>query len=126
MSLDDLIQIMWASLTVERGGPIFYDKLESELSKRVRGIKDDQFETLLACFAGDKADQSMHKFTEKFLKLVLQVIQDKKDRFSLRTIVSVVWACAKIDFTNSKEETLGLLRHFATYERLLQGLPTMS
>lgn len=54
------------------------------------------------------------------------MIQDKQDRFSLRTIVSVVWALARIDFTNSKAETVDLLAHFSTYERLMKGLPTMN
>ena len=56
MSLDELIQIFWASLTVERGGKLFYEQLEAELTKRIRGIRDEQFETLIACFSGDKAD----------------------------------------------------------------------
>lgn len=56
MSLDDLINLMWSALEMNRGSPIFYTTLESELGKRVRGIKDDQFETLISCFSGDKAD----------------------------------------------------------------------
>ena len=52
MSLDDLINLMWSALEMNRGGEMFYKTLESELAKRIRGIKDDQFETLIACFVG--------------------------------------------------------------------------
>ena len=56
MSLDDLINLLWSALEINRGGKMFYETLEVELSKRIRGIRDDQFESLIMCFAGDKAE----------------------------------------------------------------------
>jgi hypothetical protein len=85
MSLDDLINIMWAAGEVNRGGPLLYETLETELSKRLRAIRDDQFETLISCFSGDKA--TVNNFSRRFLKLVLHVIKEKRDRFSLKSIV---------------------------------------
>ena len=41
MTLDDLINIMWASLEINKGSQMFYETLEIELSKRIRGIKDE-------------------------------------------------------------------------------------
>lgn len=41
MALDDLLNLMWSALEIERGGDLFYKTLEEELTKRVRGIKDD-------------------------------------------------------------------------------------
>ena len=41
MALDDLINLMWTALKIERGSPLFYERLERELSKRIRSIKDD-------------------------------------------------------------------------------------
>ena len=55
MSLDDLINLMWSVLEVEKGGPVFFEKLETEIAKRIRGIKDEQYETLMMCFGGDKS-----------------------------------------------------------------------
>lgn len=47
MALDDLINLLWSALEMDRGGELFFKNLEGELAKRVRGIKDEQFETLL-------------------------------------------------------------------------------
>ena len=41
MSLDDLINLLWSTLEIGKGSEIFYQSLESELAKRIRGIKDD-------------------------------------------------------------------------------------
>ena len=57
MSLDDLINLLWSALEINRGGKMFYDTLEVELSKRIKGIRDEQFESLIMCFSGDKAEQ---------------------------------------------------------------------
>ena len=81
MNLEDLINLMWSALEINRGGQFFYETLEGELSKRIRGIKDEQFETLIACFSGDKGGQSMSQFSSKFLDLVVRVMNDKRDRF---------------------------------------------
>lgn len=34
------------------------------------------------------------------MDLVFRVIQDKRERFALKTIVALMWSCARIDFTN--------------------------
>ena len=41
MSLDDLINLLWSTLEIGKGSQIFYQSLESELAKRIRGIKDE-------------------------------------------------------------------------------------
>jgi hypothetical protein len=41
MALDDLINLMWSALEIQRGSEMFYKTLEAELAKRVRGIKDE-------------------------------------------------------------------------------------
>ena len=100
MSLDDLINLMWSALEINRGGQLFYETLEGELGKRIRGIKDEQFETLISCFSGEKGGKSMTQFSSRFLDLVIRVMKDKRDRFQLSTIVNLIWSCAKIDFTS--------------------------
>jgi hypothetical protein len=64
---------------------------------------------LISCFVGEKADSSLDVFSEKFMKLVLTVIKEKRDRFTLKTLVQVIWACARIDFSNSHFEMIPLL-----------------
>ena len=41
MSLDDLINLMWSALEINKGGEMFYKTLEDQISKRIRGIKDE-------------------------------------------------------------------------------------
>ena len=41
MALDDLINLLLSSLEIKKGTHYFYEKLEEELSKRIRGVKDD-------------------------------------------------------------------------------------
>ena len=50
MTLDDLINLLWSALSVGKGSDLFYEKLEKEMARRLRSIKDEQFETLLTCF----------------------------------------------------------------------------
>lgn len=52
MSLDDLINLLWTALKIDRGSGMFFERLERELTKRIRSIKDEQYETLLQCFIG--------------------------------------------------------------------------
>lgn len=52
MALDDLINLFWTALKIDRGSGMFFERLERELTKRIRGIKDEQYETLLQCFIG--------------------------------------------------------------------------
>jgi len=44
MTLDELLNVLWAVLEVNRGTPLMYQTIEEELTKRIRLIKDDQFE----------------------------------------------------------------------------------
>ena len=115
MSLDDLINLLWTAIKIDRGSPVFYERLEKELTKRILGVKDDQFELLLQCFVGEKSEKSLSQFSSKFMDLVIQVILDKRDRFQLKTIVSLMWSCARIDFTNENHQILDLLMSFAKY-----------
>ena len=120
MDLEDLINLMWSAMEIERGSRSFQDELEKELTKRILKIKDEEFQTLLTCFMKD----GEHGFSEKFMSLVLRVIEEKKDRFQLRTLVHIIWALAKMEFSNS-EEVLGALNSLKEYERLRIGLEGM-
>lgn len=74
MALDDLINIMWTALKIDRGTKPFFERLERELVKRIKGIKDEQYETLMQCFVGEKSDKSIAQFSSKFMDLVIKVI----------------------------------------------------
>jgi len=41
MKLDELINLLWAALEVNRGSPLFFQTLEGHLTKQLRVIKDD-------------------------------------------------------------------------------------
>ena len=41
MALEDLINLLWVALKIDRGSSVFFDRLEKEISKRIRGIKDE-------------------------------------------------------------------------------------
>ena len=41
LNLDDLINMLWTALKINKGSSMFYEKLEFEISKRIRGIKDE-------------------------------------------------------------------------------------
>ena len=41
MNLDDLINMLWTSLKINKGSSFFYERIEDEISKRIRGIKDE-------------------------------------------------------------------------------------
>lgn len=55
-------------------------------------------------------------FNDRFLKLVLKVIQEKKDRFKIRTLVHIIWALSKLSFVN--DATIEVLRDLKDYPRL--------
>lgn len=76
---------------------------------------------MIACFAGDKQQD----FSDKFMKLIVSVLNEKRDKFELTTIVKVIWAFAKIDFNSDNYNTLKVLKDFAGYERLIANLPMM-
>ena len=43
MDLEDLINLMWSAMEIERGSRSFQDELEKELTKRILKIKDEEF-----------------------------------------------------------------------------------
>ena len=43
----------------------------------------------------------------------------------MKTIVHLMWSCARIDFTNENHQILDFLMAFAKYDRLLAGLSAM-
>ena len=79
----------------------------------------------MQCFLGDESEKSLSQFSNKFMGLIIKVIQDKRDRFALKTIVNLMWSCARIDFTNESHQILDLLKSFAEYDRLIAGLSAM-
>lgn len=121
MAIDDLVNLLWSALQISKGSKFFYERLEEEIGRRVRGVKDEEFETLIACFAGEQ----QQAFSDKFMKLIVSVLNEKRDRFELATIVKVIWAFAKIDFNSDSYNTLSVLKEFAGYERLIANLPVM-
>lgn len=41
MTLDELLNVLWAVVEVNRGTPLLYETIEEELTKRIRLIKDE-------------------------------------------------------------------------------------
>ena len=76
---------------------------------------------MIECFAGEHSQA----FSDKFIKLIVSVLNEKRDKFELATIVKVIWAFAKIDFNSDNYNTLSVLKDFAGYERLIANLPVM-
>ena len=60
------------------------------------------------------------------MTLITSVLQEKRDRFTISTIVNVIWAFSKIDFNSDKHNTLSVLKEFVKYQRLIDNLPMMS
>ncbi len=113
MLLSDLINLLWTAQEIGRGSPYFYDKLESEITLRIKGIKDEDFQTLIECFSEGECQS---KFSEKFMSIILDVVKDKKERFQMKTIVHMIWALARLDFTS--ERVMDLLIDLREYPRL--------
>jgi hypothetical protein len=104
MTLDELLNVLWAVLEVNRGTPLLYETIEEELTKRIRLIKDEQFEVLMACFgvSQDESKETAHGlFTSRFLDLVIRVVKDKREKFSIRTLVHLIWSCSRLDFSSN-------------------------
>jgi len=51
MQLDDLINLLWAAKELGKGSPNFLNELEKNLTRLILKVKDDEFQTLLTCFA---------------------------------------------------------------------------
>lgn len=96
MTLGDLVNLLWSAQEIGKGSEYFYQKLEDEIMGRIRQIKDEEFQTLIECMADDKS-----KFSERFMEMMLKVIREKKDMFSLKSLVHVIWSFSKIDFSNT-------------------------
>lgn len=43
------------------------------------------------------------------MDLTIRIILDKKDRFSLSTLVNLVWNCSRIDFTHQNDAICELM-----------------
>ena len=127
MKLDDLINMLWAALEVNRGSNLFFETIEGHLTKQLRVIKDEQFEMLMTCFdrQGEDDTKASEKMSSRFLDLVIKVVREKRDRFSARTLVNFIWSCAKIDFSSNMHKIRELLEEFAGYDRLIKELPEM-
>lgn len=68
-------------------------------------------------------DEGKDKFSETFFKTVLKVIKDKKDRFELKTLVSIIWSLAKIDLKG--DSVREVLKDLRDYERLRNNLGSL-
>lgn len=54
---------------------------------------------------------------------MLKVIQDKKDRFTVRTLVHIIWALAKLGFND--QSVMAVLKDLRDYPRLQESLEGM-
>lgn len=41
--LEDLINLMWSAIEIEKGSKMFYEELEKEVTKRILRVKDEEF-----------------------------------------------------------------------------------
>ena len=41
--LEDLINLMWSAIEIDKGSPMFYEEIEKEITKRILRVKDDEF-----------------------------------------------------------------------------------
>jgi hypothetical protein len=41
--LEDLINLMWSAIEINKGSRMFYEELEKEITKRILRIKDEEF-----------------------------------------------------------------------------------
>lgn len=123
MELSDLINLMWSGMEINKGSRTFYSELEKEMTKRILKVKDEDYQTLLGCFTSEQGLIGNNNFTSKFIDIVLEVISTKKDRFQLRTLVHIIWALAKIDFSSPK--VVEILKDLQAYPRLVTGLEGM-
>jgi hypothetical protein len=76
------------------------------------------------CFSNENNTAKKLNFSDKFMQIILKVIDDKKDRFQLRTLVHIIWSLAKIDFSASPR-VIQILKDFQEYPRLVSGLEGM-
>ena len=75
---------MWSSSKVGKGSASFYSSMEEQLKKQIYKVKDEEFQQLISCITTDKNDSTrsdIKDFSQNFLKIVLGVIDQKKDSF---------------------------------------------
>ena len=41
--LEDLINLMWSAIEINKGSGMFFEELEKEITKRMLRVKDDEF-----------------------------------------------------------------------------------
>jgi hypothetical protein len=118
MMLPDLLNLMWSVQEINRGSNYFFEKLEGEIVTRLRAVKDEDVQLLIECFADDSDQSIRHKFSDRFMDLLVKVIREKKDLFQIRTLTHIVWSLAK-SVTLSRNHSIGqLLLEIRDNERL--------
>ena len=85
------------------------------MSKKLRSIKDSDLELLIGCF-----EEAESHFSQKFLKMIIKLIKEKQGRFQLSTLINIVFAFSKIDF--SFNEVLEVLLDIRDDSRLRESL----
>lgn len=120
MNLDELLGLLWSALEIGKGSDTFFNQLENELNKRLLKVKDEEFQVLLSCF--EKHEESPI-FNARFIRLILKVISEKKDRFTVKTLVHIIWSLAKLSFND--DSVTDLLLEMKAYPRLSIALEGM-
>lgn len=65
MTLEELLNLLWSTLEIGRGGQSFLEQLESNLMQKLLKVKDDELNILLACL--EKTDDDSFKFNQRFI-----------------------------------------------------------
>ena len=67
MQLEDLINLMWSALEVQKGSDTFFREVEKQISSKILKIKDDEFQVLIGCFTRDINPATTNNFSERFM-----------------------------------------------------------
>ena len=51
MQLTDLVNLFWSVKEIGQGSKYFYEKLEDEITSKMRLINDDDLQVLIGCFS---------------------------------------------------------------------------
>mmetsp|Transcript_15020 Transcript_15020/g.25531 ORF Transcript_15020/g.25531 Transcript_15020/m.25531 type:complete len:412 (-) Transcript_15020:1057-2292(-) len=103
MEMDDLINLLWSALELNRGSPLFFEEIEKMIMRKVLKVTDEDLEQLISCLIRDDNPLSNQGFSKKFLAIILKAINERRDRFQIKTLVSIIWSLSKIDFELSDE-----------------------
>jgi len=126
MKLPDLINLLWCASELKKGSDPFLKELEKNLTRLILKVGDDDFEQLLTCFTREESNPLKDsKFAKNLLQMVLSVLEKKKDRFQLRTLVSIGWQLSKLEFS-ATEQVIEALNGIRDYERMHEGLESLS